>query len=660
MRFRRLIDLLLPARSDGLIVAQYNSLRSQVPTMYAAILINMLFLGYASAARLGRAAYDVPLVVGVVIAARVVFWWWPGMRRTTPSIAAMQRAMLSAIAVAGVIAIVLSLWTHQILNDGDVAGRGYVALFSALCTFCCAACLSSLPPAAYVVAALGTVPIAAGLIVTGDRVLAGMGINMLAVSPLVIGMVRRQYRQLRDTILAHTDMAAEKAKVSELAYRDPLTGLANRRAFLDTLAAAAAGAQSARLAVAMIDLDDFKAINDSYGHHTGDALLVETARRFVRLDLGDALVARLGGDEFAVLLRDVEHPDDARQRLADLALMFARPFNVDGQSVRLTASIGVAHRAAMSAATVNLVKCADLAMYEAKRHPGSGVHVFEADMAARSERRSGIRRALAVHAENSLIGLRFQPVVAAATNRIVAFEALARWTHPTLGVVAPEEFIPLAEQAGKTEALTGHLLALALEAASTWPGDVGLAFNLSACELGSPTLARRILDLLAGHDFDPGRLSVEVTETALLSDFATARAVLGELRRGGVRILLDDFGAGYASIGYLREIQFDGIKLDGSLIVSLIDSPPAHDLLIGVLRLCRAIGAPVTAEMVENKVQYDLLRALGVEHLQGNLLSRPLTADRALAACRDARIAPEPEPSSVIAFGQRRRELPPA
>ncbi len=657
--YRQFVDSLNYGRSgDELMVAQYRSLRSQVPTMYVAVFVNILFLAYISSRFLGSAAYDLPIGMAIIIAVRLGLWRLAEPRRSTVSIAAMRRSMGITIVAATVTSLVLSLWCQHLIHTGDFAARCYVAMFTALCTISCAACLTSLPPAAYLVAAIGTVPVSIELMAAGDPVLRLMGINMLLVSPLVIGMVHRQHQQLCQMVAAHTDMAAETVKVSELAYRDSLTRLANRRAFLETLAVAADSAPPPTLAVAIVDLDRFKVINDTYGHQTGDALLVETARRFGELDLGDAVIARLGGDEFAILLRAVAGPDDARLRLAGLAATFDQPFVVGGQSFRLTASIGIADGAAAAATKLDLIKCADLAMYEAKRQHNIAVRRFEPAMAAQSKRRSSIERALATHAENSLIGLRYQPVVDAATNRIVAFEALARWTHPALGVVTPDEFIALAEQAGKTEAMTGHLLSLALAAASNWPVDVGLAFNLSANELSSPSLANRIFELMARHYFDPRRLTIEVTETALLCDFAAARVALGDLRRGGVRIVLDDFGAGYSSIGYLREIRFDAIKLDGSLIATLMDSPAAHDLLIGVLQLCRAIGAPVTAEMVETRVQYDLLCALGVQHLQGFFLSRPLTAEQTLTACRDDRTRHSPAPSSVVAFGKRRLEAP--
>lgn len=602
--------------------------------MYLAVLINSMFLAFVTSHHMGRDAYILPAMLVVLIAVRLVVWH---MRRHehTQTIDDMRRSMATTVMVAAATALGLSLWTLNLLAHGDAPEHTYIAMFTALCTISCAACLSSVPLAAYGVVAIGTLPISVSLLASGNMILMSMGANLLLLSPLVIGMVYRQHRQLRRVVGSRTDMAAEKFKVSELAYRDPLTGLANRRAFLDELKGMSAGAGQHALAVGMVDLDGFKVINDTYGHHTGDALLVETARRFQQLDIGDAMVARLGGDEFAVLLRDVANLEDARLRLATLAHSFEQPFIVGLQAFRLTASIGLAHSMGDSATDLELVNRADLAMYESKRSPSATICLFEPGMEAQTRRRIMIEQALGTHEDNELIELHYQPVIDTATNRITAFEALARWTHPVLGVISPAEFIPLAEQAGMTEPMTAHLLSMALRTASTWPDHIGLSFNLSAGELGSPDVAKRLLEIIKRHNFDPRRLSIEVTETAFLSDFESARIALGVLQAGGVRILLDDFGAGYASIGYLRQIRFDGIKLDGSLIATMLESTAAHDLLIGVLRLCEAIGTPVTAEMVETQAQHDLLCALGVDKLQGYFLSRPLPARQTLAACSE-------------------------
>ena len=656
--FRKaLVDSLLHWRSsDALLTEQFRTLRPQVPAMYLAVVINMLFLAFVSAPDAGASVYIAPMVVGGLIVMRVGRLLGTRTRSSRATIAQKRASMTATLAAASGISIGLSVWA-QIIEQNGFEARSYLALFTALCTISTATCLSSLPLAAYIVVAMGTIPVSASLLMSGNVMLASMGANILLIAPLVIGMIYRQHQQLRRMVESRSDIVAEKLKVSALAYRDALTGLANRRAFLDELRTASSAGSEMALAIGMIDLDGFKVINDTYGHQTGDALLVETGRRFQRLDIGDALIARLGGDEFAVLLRDVVSVEDAQDRITLLGGVFDQPFIVGPQIFRLRASIGMAHDVSQADTSLALVNRADLAMYEAKRARSTAICVFTPEMEAHNRRRLMIEQALACPAESDMIVLHYQPVVDAATDRIVAFEALARWTHPTLGVISPAEFIPLAEQAGMTRPITMHLLSMALTAASTWPDSIGLSFNLSGAELNSPTVAEQILTVVREHGFDPGRLSIEVTETALLGDFAAARAALSTLQRGGVRILLDDFGAGYASIGYLRELQFDGIKLDGSLITSLMESPTARDLLIGVLHLCKAIGAPVTAEMVESAAQHDLLRTLGVQKLQGYFLSRPLTAEQALRACDRDHRSVLPVKSSVVVFGPRTPRL---
>ncbi len=639
--------------SDALLTEQFRTLRPQVPTMYLAIIINMVFLAIVSAPDVGNAVFITPALVSLVIAGRMIVLWRSRDAIVTATVPEMRALMNSTLVAAGIVAVGLVTWT-EIIQRSDMAARTYVALFTALCTISTAGCLSSLPLAAYIVIGLGTVPISLSLIMTGDIMLASMGGNILLIAPLIVAKIHRQQMRLRQMVESRSVIAAEKRKANELAYHDALTGLANRRAFLNEIARAAAAQPPMPVAMGMIDLDGFKIINDTYGHHIGDALLVEAARRFQQLDLGDALIARLGGDEFAVLLRDVVTLEEARDRIAQLGRVFDQPFTVGTHVLRLRASIGMAQDVTHADTSLALIARADLAMYEAKRDRSPEIRLFTPDMEAMYRRRLLVEQALASSEENDLIVLHYQPVIDAATGRIIAFEALARWTHPTLGVISPAEFIPLAEQAGMTRAMTMHLLSLALDAASHWPNTIGLSFNLSGAELNSPTMAEQILALIKRHGFDPGRLSIEVTETALLGDFAAARSALSILQRGGVRILLDDFGAGYASIGYLRELHFDGIKLDGSLISSLMDSPSARDLLVGVLHLCNAIGAPVTAEMVESAAQHELLRTLGVQKLQGYFLSRPLTEEQALLACdRDHRLAASAAKSSVVLFDTR-------
>ena len=637
--------------SDALLTEQFRTLRPQVPAVYLAVVINMAFLAFVSAPGAGNTVFLAPALVSLAILARLAALWKARNAITVATVAQMRASLNSTLAAASVIAIGLVTWT-QIIQESGTEARIYVALFAALCTISTASCLASLPLAAYIVIGFGTIPVSVSLLMTGQVMLACMGANILLIAPLIVGNIHRQHHRLRRMVESRSVIAAEKRKANDLAYHDALTGLANRRAFLEEVARVSATHPPIMVAMGMIDLDGFKVINDTYGHRTGDALLVETGRRFQQLDIGDSLIARLGGDEFAVLLRDVESLEEARSRIAKLGKVFDEPFIVGAQVFHLRASIGMALDVSEADTSLALIARADLAMYEAKRARSPEIRLFAPTMEGIYRRRLLVEQALATSAENDLIVLNYQPVTDAATGRIIAFEALARWTHPTLGVISPTEFIPLAEQAGMTRAMTMHLLALGLRAASQWPKDIGLSFNLSGAELNSPTMAEQILAELERHEFDPARLSIEVTETTLLGDFAAARSALSILQRGGVRILLDDFGAGYASIGYLRELHFDGIKLDGSLISKLMESPSARDLLVGVLNLCNAIGAPVTAEMVENAAQHELLRTLGVQKLQGYYLSRPLTTEQALAACsgnRQSASATEDSAASLAA-----------
>jgi EAL domain-containing protein (putative c-di-GMP-specific phosphodiesterase class I) len=240
------------------------------------------------------------------------------------------------------------------------------------------------------------------------------------------------------------------------------------------------------------------------------------------------------------------------------------------------------------------------------------------------KRRTLIEQALSDRDQMQAITLKYQPIFALRDATHVGFEALARWEHPELGTINPADFVEAAERSGLVTRLTVHLFEQAVETASNWPDDVMLSFNLSGSGFGTSGLDRLLPEILDKAGFDPKRLAVEVTETALLSDPAAARKVLRSLQKIGVRIVLDDFGAGYASIGYLREMRFDSIKLDGSLIRDITQNQRARELLMGVLHLCQAIGAKVTAEMVETEAQLALLRPLPIAHVQGYLLGRPV------------------------------------
>jgi diguanylate cyclase (GGDEF)-like protein len=620
-------SLAIAARRDETLLAeQVRSLSSQAPTMFLFVIANTIVMQFVTAAERWQVdSYVVSMIVTAVCAIRIIRW-----RRVSEgpplTVAQMSAIMTATIRPALVIAGTLAGWSIHLLFTASAASQYYVPQFAALSMITCATCLMALPEAGYILIWLGAAPIASAMLFTDNAMLMGSGVSLLLVAALMANFIRRQHLQLRRMVAAHAETRLEQRKVAELAFSDQLTGLPNRRAFLDELTALGASHRNTTIAVAMLDLDGFKAINDTFGHLAGDSLLVAVARRLeASLEPGD-LIVRLGGDEFALLLRDVATLDAARERLLPIAAAFARPFVVDGKDLMASTSIGIAHGGFCDCSMVELIHRADLALYESKESGAQRICCFEAAMEGRVRRRVLIEQAATDPAALSTLTLKYQPVFDTASMRVDGFEALARWHHPVLGDISPAEFIAVAERRGITHRLTAILLRQALAAAAHWPDAIGLSFNLSAGELNSPAVCGLIFDLCAEHGFSPARLSIEITETALLNDFTAARAVIERLRDGGVRVLLDDFGAGYASIGYLRQIRFDGIKIDGSLITPITHSSVARNLLIGVMQLCRAISCPVTAEMVETTAHLALLDSLGVDKVQGFLLGKPIDA----------------------------------
>jgi diguanylate cyclase (GGDEF)-like protein len=409
-----------------------------------------------------------------------------------------------------------------------------------------------------------------------------------------------------------------------------LTGLANRRAFIAGLEARLATRGGGAFALALLDLDGFKPVNDTFGHAAGDALLIEVSARLQDEADPAALVARIGGDEFALLLPctdEVTAMAAGRQICAALG----QPFSVGGRVFRISACCGVILLEPGESDSATALSRGDAALYSGKKGGRGSVALFTPAIEQANQRRIAIERALRDPEVHARISLSYQPIFDLSTGAPRAFEALARWTDPELGPVSPAEFVPIAEQINVIEAISDALLARAAKEASQWPDSVRLSYNLSAVQLCSVGSAARLLGIAAAAGLDPARLQIEVTETAMLADFETARRNLAAMRADGAYILLDDFGAGFASISYLREMIFDAIKIDGSLLSGVPDGSGSVRLLKGVLELCRALRVPCVAEHIENAEQHALLRKLGCQEGQGFGLSPPLTGAEARA-----------------------------
>ena len=408
--------------------------------------------------------------------------------------------------------------------------------------------------------------------------------------------------------------------------RDPLSGLLNRNGLFRKLQNAHKRLTSSGLSHSLLylDLDGFKDVNDTYGHTAGDQLIHAVGEKLSLLAPGHARTARVGGDEFAILIPD-DNGEAARELARRIDRAFSEPIHFGGRASAIGASIGIALLDDPAINPEELVRRADVAMYHAKETGRGRSCIFapemDTDRADLIELEHELRDALA----KGKIDLAFQPLVDAQTGNLQGMEALARWTSPKRGVVQPESFIRVAERSGLIESLGLIVLENALAASKAWP-DLKTSVNVSPAQLRNPSFPDQVRDLLAKTGVKPSRLTLEITEGFLVRQPERAKKALLALRAVGVSIALDDFGAGYASIGYLRQFHFDRLKIDKSLVSALDRDPSAAAILQATVALANAFRIPVTAEGVEREEQAAMLRLAGCDELQGYLFGIPRTA----------------------------------
>jgi diguanylate cyclase (GGDEF)-like protein/PAS domain S-box-containing protein len=440
-------------------------------------------------------------------------------------------------------------------------------------------------------------------------------------------------------VVVATDLTERIALEDELrhrAFHDALTGLGNRALFRDRLEHALARQHRSRaaLAVLSIDLDDFKTVNDVHGHVTGDRLLVEIGARLRTVVRPEDTVARMGGDEFALLLEGIDVGEACA--VADRVLTALRqPLLIDDTDSATTASIGIAVAHGQLDATA-LLQRADIAMYEAKASGKGRSEVFRAGMQSRVLLRTEMAADMRLAVERGELYLDYQPIIDLGSDSIQGVEALLRWRHPVRGLVGPVEFIPVAEETGAIVDIGLWVLREACRQVREWDGTLELSaplrlsVNVSPRQLRESSFVRSVIDVLEAAGLESTRLTLEVTEGAMVEDMGQARGCLTELRTAGVRIAIDDFGTGYSSIGYLRSLPLDEIKIDRMFVPGLA-AGEGRDLVLALVRLVDTLGVPTVVEGIETSQELDYVRALGVGRGQGYHFSRPV-APEAMAA----------------------------
>ena len=426
------------------------------------------------------------------------------------------------------------------------------------------------------------------------------------------------------------------------ALHDPLTGLPNRRLFIESIdqAIRSAKRRGSRMAVLVMDLDRFKEVNDFLGHAAGDELLVTVGERIRGIIREADTVARLGGDEYGLMLPELDSAEGVRPVLERIRLALERPISVNTLPLSVEASIGVAVYPEHGTETQLLLQRADAAMYEAKRE-SSGACFYEgtSDVAdvTRLTLVGELRRAMA----DGELELHYQPQAMLADGQVASAEALVRWHHPTRGLIMPDQFIPIAQETGLIGPLTLHILELALRQARAWRDaglEIAVSVNLSTRNLLDRELPGRIQELLTRWEVDPAALALEVTESSMMANPKRAKHVLGQLAALGLRLSIDDFGTGYSSLSYLRELPVDEVKIDRSFVMRMGEQGPDAAIVRSTIDLGRNLGLDVVAEGVEDIEVWETLRELGCLIAQGYHLSRPVPA-QALTEWLQARLA---------------------
>ncbi|ESQ82235.1 hypothetical protein AEAC466_17980 [Asticcacaulis sp. AC466] len=441
---------------------------------------------------------------------------------------------------------------------------------------------------------------------------------------IAVGLSRVTRSAMLRAVKAKIDSDLNRDQAMSLATYDTLTGLPNRRAFLKALDKHLS--HDATFYLGLVDLDGFKPINDIYGHNAGDQVLIEVARR-LSLACGEAsTVARLGGDEFAVILPGL---DEAGLRtLGDaICAALAEPYTLNNETAYLSASAGFTERSSGERNTSKLLERSDYALYEAKERSRGIAVLFDRGHEELIRSTKAVEQALRGIDRERELTLAFQPQYDLNKNCIVGFEALARWHSDKLGRVAPDVFIRAAERSGLITSLTPTLLEKALRVAVTWPDNIRICFNLSARDLLSPKSVDRILEVVGASGVAAHRIELEITETAMLTDFTQALRATTRLNSIGCRIALDDFGSGYTNFSYLNRIKVDTVKIDRSFVLALGRNTHAKKIIKSMIELASNLGMEHVVEGVETNEELSEVKSVGATMIQGFIFGKPMPAE---------------------------------
>lgn len=615
--------------NPALVQAQALAFTKQVPLLYIILIANTAFVAathYHSTPFILSVA--IPSAFSLFALARLVGWW--RLRKVAPTVQEAAERLQATVMLAAVLGMTFTFWALSIYPYGDDFAKTHVIFYMALTMIACVFCLMHLRAAAVVLVLVVMVPSALFIALQGHVVLAAIGANLVIVTGVMLFILSTHYRDFATMVEQRENLEwvnRETRRLSDdnrkLANRDSLTGLPNRRSFIAELEARVDAVPGEGFALGIVDLDGFKAVNDLYGHGTGDALLIEASRRMSSIAGEGIVVARLGGDEFGILANAAT---DLAAFGRTLCEVLRQPYELDDVAAEVTSSCGFAEYAEDCRTSKELFEHADYALYQAKGKAGGQTVIFSSTHRDELRRVHEIDQALRNADLQQELALVYQPVVDTRSGTVVAFEALARWRNSALGSIAPSLFVPAAERSSLINDITLALLKKLLAEMVTWPVGIAASFNLSARTIASPDAMLHIVNLLRHSGIDPARLEFEVTETALMIDFETSQRSLGLLRNLGAGVALDDFGTGYSSLSHVHQLPLDKIKIDRKFIADMTESPRAASIVKTVIDLCENLGLACVAEGVETAGQAEALTQRGCHLVQGYQFGKPMPA----------------------------------
>jgi len=620
-----------PSRPD-IAQAQYNELKTQIPSLYALLMVNAVAVSYTH--------FDVApfyLTVGtlapilVLTCIRLAAWIRARNKELGPQEAI--RKMRQTVLLGSVVSVIYITWSLSLDSYGGPSERGHVALFIAITVIGCIFCLMHLPQAALMVMIIVTVPYLAHYLGQNQDVYIAIALNIFLVCLVILQVLFTGYRGFCKLIQSQSELAAKQketerlsAENARLAETDVLTDLPNRRYFFNRLEALTRtyGKSGGVFAVGVVDLDRFKPINDTYGHQLGDQLLMEVGQRLKTAGLDGVEICRLGGDEFGFFY--CGDLDDAAQIGQTICERISEPYRIGDLQLAVGASCGIAFYPDAGRSAHALFDRSDYALYHSKTTSRGHTTVYSAEHEARIRSERAIESALQHADYEREFEVHFQPVILLPERVVVGFEALARWDNPVLGRIAPDTFIPIAERTGLIHKLTIALFRKAVAQIKSLPHELYLSFNLSAHDITNAGTVAELLEIIRETGIDPRLVTFEITETSVIDSYEAAETCLRTLRAAGVKLALDDFGTGYSSLGYLHRLPIDCVKIDKSFVAGLRE-PVASGVVTSILNLCRSMQIKCVVEGVEESDQLAVLEAMQCRVVQGYFFSRPLPFD---------------------------------